>query len=78
MTLKQSEQEALICIYENGDDIQTNIKRETGRSMNTVASALNNLEEYSLIKDKGRGVYTLTSKGEQIAESLSKIESSTS
>jgi len=57
----------------NGDNIQTNIADNTGRSPKAVSQALERLEDDDLVRNKGRGVYRLTNHGRDIAQNLSDL-----
>lgn len=57
----------------NGDNIQSNIMENTDRTMKSVGSALESLENRGLVVDKGRGVYRLTEEGETLADQLGDL-----
>ena len=60
----------------NGDNIQSNIIDNTGRSTKAVSTALEYLEDRGLVTDKGRGVYRLTDRGRDLADQLSELDDS--
>ena len=62
--------DVLTDLLKNGDNIPANIADNTGRHSKSVSKRLPDLEEEGLIRNKGRGVYTLTSTGLQQSRAL--------
>jgi len=71
--LSDAEKDVLLCLSRKGDNIPANIADETGlhsKSVSRILSGSEGLEEKDLIENKGRGVWTLTEVGQEIADGL--------
>lgn len=71
-------QETLIDLYVHGANIPANIGDNIDRHANSVSRALRKHTEDenspTLVRNKGRGVWTLTDRGEEVAERLAAVE----
>lgn len=74
MSLTPVQKDVLVHLYREGDDIPANIADGTGRHSKSVSRCISGMDESLLslgfLRDKGRGVYTLTEKGEERAKGL--------
>lgn len=61
--LTSVEMDILTELLINGDNTPTNIARARDRSKSAVSARLAELEEKSLVRNKGGGVYQLTYQG---------------
>jgi predicted transcriptional regulator len=68
--LSPVEMEVLVDLLVHGDNVPGNIAENTGRHPKSVSKRLPDLEEHGLIRNKGRGVYTLTPDGVAQAQAL--------
>lgn len=64
------ESEVLVCLLLRGDNVPSNIAENIDRHPTSVSGSLSDLEDMELVRNKGRGVWTLTSQGINIAMSL--------
>lgn len=71
-------QETLIDLHEHGDNVPANIGDNIGRHSNSVSRALRRMvDDYDppLVRNKqGRGVWTLTDRGLDLAERLRTVQ----
>lgn len=58
----------------DGRNLGANISDEIDRHRKTVTKRLNQLEDYGLVKNVGRGVYELTPAGEIAVNNIDKYE----
>ena len=64
------EMDVLIDLLIHGDNVPANIADNTGRHSKSISRRLPDLEDRGLVKNKGRGVYTLTPEGIDMARTL--------
>jgi len=76
MALSPVERSTLICLLDEGDDVPSNISERTNHHNKSVSRSLSNLEERGHVENKGRGVYRLTTSGEDLAELAKELEES--
>jgi Mn-dependent DtxR family transcriptional regulator len=69
-SLSPVEQELLSALLTDGDNVPGNLADLTGRHPKSVSRSLSNLEDRGLVRTKGRGVWTLTQEGAELAEHL--------
>lgn len=53
-----------------GDNVPANIADNTGYHQKSVCRSVANLEDLKLVRNKGRGVWTLTHRGQEVADEL--------
>lgn len=70
MSLSPVERAILTDLSENGDNVPTNIADSTGHHSKSVSRSLSNLEDREIVRNKGRGVWTLTADGKELAARL--------
>ena len=67
MSLTETEMEVLHDLAVNGDNVPSNIAENTGRHPKSVSRSLsgetNSLESRGYVRNKGRGVWTITGEG---------------
>lgn len=68
--LSPVERDILHHLLTGGDDVPGNIAEATDRHPKSVSKRLPDLVDEGLIRNKGRGVYTLTPSGVSLARSL--------
>lgn len=68
--MNTTEREILVHLREKGDNIPSNIADAIDRHSGSVQRSIGELESRELVENKGRGVYTLTEKGDEASESL--------
>lgn len=70
-------QEILIDLHEHGDNVPANIGDNIDRHPNSVSRALRKLTDDEslpdLVRNKGRGVWTLTDRGQEVADRLAAV-----
>lgn len=70
-------QETLIDLHIHGDNVPGNIGDNIDRHPNSVSRALRQMTEREtndFVRNKGRGVWTLTDEGEKVAEQLAELK----
>jgi Mn-dependent DtxR family transcriptional regulator len=70
MLLTPAQEAILKHLLTEGDDTAANIADKAGMHRNSISRAAKPLKEEDLIKNKGRGVYRLTSEGREEARDL--------
>jgi Mn-dependent DtxR family transcriptional regulator len=60
-----AERAVLVHLLTNGDDLPSNIADETEYHRKSIQRAISRLSEDGLVRNKGRGVYTLTEDGRE-------------
>jgi len=58
----------------DGRNLGANIADEIDRHQKTVTRRLNQLEDYDVVENIGRGVYELTEKGRVVYENIDKYD----
>ena len=74
MELSPVERATLICLLNRGDNVPMNIADETEFHSKSVSRSLSNLEDRGHVENKGRGVWTLTTSGVDLAQLAREIE----
>jgi predicted transcriptional regulator len=69
--LSQVERAILSDLLSHGDNVPGNIADNTGHHPKSISRSLSDLDDDNLVKSKGRGVWTLTDRGQEIAEKVS-------
>lgn len=69
-TLTPVERGLLVDLLAHGDNVPSNIADNTGYHEKSVCRSVSKLEDEKLVRNKGRGVYTLTHRGLEQAEEL--------
>lgn len=77
MSLSPVERAVVADLSSNGDNVPANIADSTGHHPKSVSRSLSNLEDRDIVYNKGRGVWTLTDDGEEIAKSVLEWQSKT-
>lgn len=70
MDLSPVERAIILDLGEHGDNIPANIAENSEKHVKSVSRSLANLEEEGLVRNKGRGVYTLTPEGKEARSAL--------
>jgi Mn-dependent DtxR family transcriptional regulator len=65
-----TEREILAALRDHGDNVPGNLADLTGRHPKSVSRSLSRLEEDGYVRNKGRGVYTLTDEGREAADQV--------
>lgn len=64
------EMDILVDLLVHGDNTPSNLADNTGRHKTSVSQRLPELEERDLVRNKGRGVWSLTEPGANMAVSI--------
>lgn len=67
MNLTPTERDILVHLFLRGDDTAANIAEKKGRHRVSVSQRASELEEKGLLRNKGHGVYQLTTPGMTMA-----------
>lgn len=70
MSLSPCERAIVADLKTNGDNVPGNIADNTGHHPKSISRSLSNLRDMGYVKNKGRGVWTLTADGEDIADAV--------
>lgn len=74
LDLSRGERKILRDLYRNGDNVPANIAENADLHSKSVSRCLSgddeSLEDRGLVRNKGRGVYTLTKEGLKLAQEL--------
>ena len=70
MTLSPVERAVVADLSCHGDNVPGNISDNTGYHEKSVSRSLSNLEDRDIVRNKGRGVWSLTEHGETIAKDV--------
>ncbi len=70
MMLTPVEREILVDLLVHGDNLSGNVTENIERSRQHVSKTMGKLEDRRLVRDKGKGVYTLTLSGTEVAREL--------
>jgi DNA-binding MarR family transcriptional regulator len=65
-----TEKEVLLALQERGDDVPANIAEHIDRHAKYVTRKLADMEGKGIIENKGRGVYSLTPDGRELARKI--------
>lgn len=68
MDLTPSQKDILIDLQQNGDNTPGNIADNIDVTRHYVSQVMPDLEDKGLVRNKGRGVWTLTEQGEDLVE----------
>jgi predicted transcriptional regulator len=71
--MNPTEKRVLLHLKENGDNVPSNIADDIDRRQGSVQRSTRQLREQGLIRNKGRGVYTLTEEGKTAVEALEDL-----
>jgi Mn-dependent DtxR family transcriptional regulator len=70
--LTSVDRELLADLLMHGDNVPSNISDNIERHPTSVSQRLSELEDMGLVRNKGRGVWTLTAPGANMARSLAE------
>ncbi|NLV13940.1 MULTISPECIES: hypothetical protein [Haloarcula] len=76
MLLQLPTDEMILTELRDGRNLGANIADEIGRHKKTVTKRLNQLEDYGLVNNIGRGVYELTESGRIALDHIDKYDRS--
>jgi predicted transcriptional regulator len=68
--LSAVEMDILSNLLTHGDNTPGNIAENTGRHQTSISSRLADLDDKCLVESKGRGVWTLTIEGGNMAQTI--------
>ena len=74
MQLSPVERSILVTLHESGDNVPANIAEQTDHHSKSVSRSLSDLEDRGHVKNKGRGVWSLTYSGVDLAELLKEMD----
>ena len=74
MKLSPVEKAILVTLYESGDNVPANIADQSDHHSKSVSRSLADLEDRGHVENKGRGVWSLTYSGVDLAELLIEME----
>jgi Mn-dependent DtxR family transcriptional regulator len=64
----------LVTLLNHGDNVPGNLADLTEHHANSISRSLSQLENKGYVRNKGRGVWTLTPSGKEIATKIVEIE----